>query len=829
MTRPIKKARVTRRRKYYGGGKRRGGTTLKKVGGGNKTRQIKRCRGSKKGGGTKRKVGGRVKSFVKKQGGGPGVDPEQGNHADADALAVVGQRAMLQERPRLSPRRGRRGGPEIFESYLRLPVNSIIDKKNDAKMIAELLGLRKDNTGPEARKVLKKIITPFSKRDELKSPIKLLWPIIRSRVANFDATKDQTFNDFIITFLKDFMEDSTIKGPLEALAKWGLSKKVDGKLSLKEDNTPREEIVFNNESALTHYNLDKIFFVCFWEFEKVKKDNKQFVSLIEKAPAIINSRIDFFKSLLSDEFGHLYTIQEDDFFSHLNPTSVEVMPGDSPGDSSGLYGTINISDKKELGFIRQIKEVEKIEKNCVCADGEDKFITTNIKGEEEVKASNTFQMVSNLEDYRRQVNFKDGDEKKWNEEMDELISSFNKDKFNAFKKKVDGPGAGVTKDQSIYKLSDGVTIYYDTKKFELNKNLSKCGNNKNKDPYVLAAFSTKKTDTTKNPDPDFYVLTTHLESGRNSVDNERKRITGLNEILEEFENLINNKELPLNIPLIIGMDANTPVYKYFYDNDDYDYYKAGEEGFWKDDILLDSLEFKKDSNNKKWLVSGDNPEDDPRETVLKLLDGTPEWLVSKPKNGDVAIEPTTDTTDTVISVNKNRGFGTAQGWKMAADEYHLIDWLCIVNNNLSNGTRKITTTKLAILPTRKKGMTNDLENMLPTGYNDGSLSPEIEPSNIIENIQNGCFGENNHYYSWFSDHLPLVAGLECNGTSFNIVQNNVLSLWLGFDGFKGPNRPSDAQTPAQASVKPATDPAAEEPDQAASEESASEEPAEPAT
>ena len=33
MTRPIKKARVTRRRKYYGGGKRRGGTTLKKVGG----------------------------------------------------------------------------------------------------------------------------------------------------------------------------------------------------------------------------------------------------------------------------------------------------------------------------------------------------------------------------------------------------------------------------------------------------------------------------------------------------------------------------------------------------------------------------------------------------------------------------------------------------------------------------------------------------------------------------------------------------------------------------------------------------------------------------
>lgn len=31
MTRPIKKARVTRRRKYYGGGKKRGARHLKKL------------------------------------------------------------------------------------------------------------------------------------------------------------------------------------------------------------------------------------------------------------------------------------------------------------------------------------------------------------------------------------------------------------------------------------------------------------------------------------------------------------------------------------------------------------------------------------------------------------------------------------------------------------------------------------------------------------------------------------------------------------------------------------------------------------------------------
>jgi len=785
MTRPIKKARVTRRRKYYGGGKKRGGTTLKKVGGSGNTRQRKHYGGSKKRRTTKRKVGGRVKSFVKKQG----------------------------------------GGSEIFDSYLRLPVNSIINQEQDAIKCGIQLGLHNGVTGPEARKVLKNIITPFSKRGELKSPIKLLWPIIRSRVANFETTKDPTFNDFIITFLEDFMEDSSINKPLEALAKWGLTKDENREVNLVQDSMSRNKILESNNLDFfrTHYNLDKIFFVCFWEYKDVKEDDKQFISLIEKAPTIIKSRIEFFESLLSDESGHLYTIQEDDFFSHLNPTSVEVMPSDFSGDSSGLYGTIKISDKKELGFIRQIKEVEKIEKI-----GEDNFITTNIKGEEEVKASNTFQMVAGLEGLGGLVNFNDDDKEKWNKEIKKLISSFNKDKFKAFKKKMDGELVGVTKDQSIYKLSDGVTIYYDTKKFELKENLSKCGNNKNNDPYVLAAFSTKINSTDI---PDFYVLTTHLESGRNSADNERKRITGLNEILEEFEKLINNKGLPLNIPLIIGMDANTPVYKDFYDNDDYDYYKAGQDGIWKDDILLDSLEFKKNSNDKKWLVSGDNPEDEPKEIVLKLLDGTPEWLVSKPKHGDVAIEPTTDTTDTVISVNKNRGFGTAQAWKMAADEYHLIDWLCIVNNNLLNDTRKITTTELAILPTRKD-MTNDLENMLPTGYNDGSLSPQINKTDIIENIQNGCFGENNPYYSWFSDHLPLVAGLECNGTSFNIVQNNVLSLWLGFDGFKGPNRPPDAQPPAPAPEEP-VESATEEPDQvpkeSASEESASEEPAEPAT
>ena len=746
MTRPIKKARVTRRRKYYGGGKKRGGTTLKKVGGGNKTRQIKRCRGSKKGGGTKRKVGGRVKSFVKKQGGGSDI-----------------------------------------ESYLSLPVNSIIDKNNNATRIGKLLGLHKDDTGPEARKVLKDIIDPFSSHtDELKSAIKLLWPIIRSRVAAItDEDKNTTFNNFINNFITDLLsEKKNLTNIIEALAKWGLTKDENGEVNLVQDSMSRNKILESNNLDFfhTHYNLDKIFFVCFWEYKDVKEDDKQFISLIEKAPTIIKSRIEFFESLLSDEYGHLYTIQEDDFFSHLNPTSVEVMC-----DSSGLYGTIKIKEKN-LGFIRQIKEVKKIEKI-----GKDNFRTTNITSKKAVKSSNTFQMVAGLQGLGDLVNFNNEDKKNWKDKIDELISSFDNDKFEAFKD-IEKNQTGKTDEQFIYKLSDGVTIYYDTAKFTLQQNLSKCGNNRNNDPYVLAAFSTN--DRSSTDIPDFYVLTTHLESGRKNAKNELQRITGLNEILEEFQNLIKEKELSSNIPLIIGMDANTPVYDSFYSKNGYHRAKKAHA-----DILLDSLEFNSNANDKKWLVSGDKPKDEPKEIDLTFLDGKPEWLVSKP-DGSSAIEPRTDTDGidkdgTVISVNKNRGFGTAQAWKMAADEYHLIDWLCIVNNNLSNNPRKITTTELAILPTRKD-MTNDLKNMLPTGYDDGSLSPQINKTDIIKEIQEGCFGKKNPYYSWFSDHLPLVAGLECNGTSFNIVQNNVLSLWLGFDGFKGPNRPSDAQSTAQA-------------------------------
>ena len=785
MTRPIKKARVTRRRKYYGGGKKRGGTTLKKVGGGNKTRQIKRCRGSKKGGGTKRKVGGRVKSFVKKQG----------------------------------------GGFEIFESYLRLPVNSIIEQDQDAVQCGIQLGLHDGDTGQEARDVLKDIIDPVSSHtDELKKDIKLLWPIIRSRVATITAEdKNTTFNNFINNFITDLLsEKKNLTNIIKVLTEWGLTKDENREVNLVQDNMSRNKILESNNLDFfrTHYNLDKIFFACFWEYKDVKEDDKQFISLIEKAPTIIKSRIEFFESLLSDKFGHLYTIQEDDFFSHLNPTSVEVMR-----DSSGLYGTIKIKEKN-LGFIRQIKEVKKIEKI-----GEE-FITTNIRSKKKVKSSNTFQMVASLQGLGNLVNFNNDDKKKWKDEIDELISSFNNDEFKIFEDIKKNP-SGQTDKQFIYKLSDGVTIYYDTAKFTLKQNLSKCGNNTNNDPYVLAAFS---TNDSSSPDiPDFYVLTTHLESGRKNAKNELQRITGLNEILEEFENLITKNGLPSNIPLIIGMDANTPVYKHFYCKKNY--YTAATPKRRQAGILLDSLEF---VSKNKWLVSGEKPKDEPKEIDLTFLDGKPEWLVSKPKPDDGAIQPTTDTTETVISVNKNRGFGTAQAWKMAADEYHLIDWLCIVNNknspdpdNANSGnmsqSSKIITKKLAILPTRKD-MTNDLENMLPTGYNDGSLSPEIEPSNIIENIQNGCFGENNHYYSWFSDHLPLVAGLECNGTGFNIVQNNVLSLWLGFDGFKGPNRPPDAQPPAPAPVKPAPEePVESATEESASEESASEEPAEPAT
>ena len=60
-------------------------------------------------------------------------------------------------------------------------------------------------------------------------------------------------------------------------------------------------------------------------------------------------------------------------------------------------------------------------------------------------------------------------------------------------------------------------------------------------------------------------------------------------------------------------------------------------------------------------------------------------------------------------------------------------------------------------------------------------------SNVNKIINGDTFSEQNgkQEYSWFSDHLPLAATLQFPGhENFNIVQNNVLSLLLGFDGFK---------------------------------------------
>ena len=751
MTRPIKKARVTRRRKYYGGGKRRGGTTLKKVGGG--------------------------------------------------------------EASNLRP---------TFEDDLwnGLTLGDIIKGNDKAKKVVTNLNL---SSTPNVLNVFISPLTDIGK--DVKNEIKEAWPIIRSKVAAVNPENyNDNFNEFIDNFVKETSKDyENLYAMLEYIkqvevsippVKVSIPPKIETYMQKKYptcvDALRAVQMCGDLQQKVEKEReiLKIIFFVCFRDHGTLKQDNESFLNLLKMAPRVIENRVNFFERLLSDENGHLYTIQEDDFFSILfrrnkkdsSNTKVNIL------GNSGLHGTIDFG-KKQIGFIRQIKEVQKIEE--VHNDkGEKLFRTKNLtkKGKEEkidVKSSSVFNVVSTMNNYVEMAKLEREEHDAWyngifdlypslkinnekNEEKtatnEQFLNNWEKS-FKEFKKKGVLP-AGETDEQFIHEISDGVTIYYDTSRFKLLTKFSMCSNNKNDDPYVLAAFSNNADGT----DPDFYVLTTHLESSKGEGP-EKKRVKGLNEILKKVYQEIKEK------PLIIGMDANTPVYQNFYEEKK-SYEKASFSAEEKNEnSFLD--------NNKLTTFLDNNNNELTTLQVMKSYSENIDWLIeNKDRNGKINPDDTV-IGDTVISVNKTRGFGTAQPWKMETEEYHLIDWLCILNKDT---IKVINRAKLPKYNPTDSTVVNDLSNMLPTGYEkDGTLAKKIKDtwevkgeSNVNKIINGDTFSEQNgkQEYSWFSDHLPLAATLQFPGhENFNIVQNNVLSLLLGFDGFKESLPPDNSLDP----------------------------------
>ena len=64
--------------------------------------------------------------------------------------------------------------------------------------------------------------------------------------------------------------------------------------------------------------IENKFFLFVFGIMRMKiQDNESFLNLLKMDPRVIENRVNFFERLLSDENGHLYTIQEDDFFSIL--------------------------------------------------------------------------------------------------------------------------------------------------------------------------------------------------------------------------------------------------------------------------------------------------------------------------------------------------------------------------------------------------------------------------------------------------------------------------------------------------------------------------------
>ena len=200
---------------------------------------------------------------------------------------------------------------------------------------------------------------------DVKNEIKEAWPIIRSKVAAVNPENyNDNFNEFIDNFVKETSKDyENLYAMLEYIkqvevsippVKVSIPPKIETYMQKKYptcvDALRAVQMCGDLQQKVEKEReiLKIIFFVCFQDHGTLKQDNESFLNLLKMAPRVIENRVNFFERLLSDENGHLYTIQEDDFFSILfrrnkkdsSNTKVNIL------GNSGLHGTIDFGKKK---------------------------------------------------------------------------------------------------------------------------------------------------------------------------------------------------------------------------------------------------------------------------------------------------------------------------------------------------------------------------------------------------------------------------------------------------------------------------------------------------
>jgi hypothetical protein len=489
--------------------------------------------------------------------------------------------------------------------------------------------------------------------------------------------------------------------------------------------------------------------------KKIILEQKNKLSLLENAHISIKGRIELFKKMhttAADKEPFISCVEEDDYFPFIHQSEETIDGNRQRGkftqfvNGTGIYGTINMGTSEKVsnvGFIRQVKNVVSgtFSKTAWTLGERSSPIAednTGVLGLKKDSPANNIKMgytnipkgsLARVELGKLGLPIGSGEA----EQLDKTF--FIRPKDNAF-------------------WGDGVTIYYsDT--FTLIPEQSKCGGG-DVDPYVLACFKVEDGGEA------FYVLSTHLESGRGEFGKEKTRIDGLSGILST----VNADKIP---NLIICMDGNTVPYK---------------------EIL------------KKYYPD----EDSPVVGMIDTLMGEGEkykMCVSK-DDGATKEHVTPVDTNYVYSVNKRRGYGTNQSSKLGEQEYHLIDYMCYK----STGDTGLTCTKLAKLPICNDGVKIgeyvDTKNLIPSGYKvDGAPITDslFSTDSVLTRLLN-MSGEKKKSLKWFSDHLPLVAEMKFGQTTFILSQLNALANGLAFDGFEAPSAQGEQSLPLPPSRAP---------------------------
>jgi len=120
-------------------------------------------------------------------------------------------------------------------------------------------------------------------------------------------------------------------------------------------------------------------------------------------------------------------------------------------------------------------------------------------------------------------------------------------------------------------------------------------------------------------------------------------------------------------------------------------------------------------------------------------------------------------TNIIISSIKERGKVTNQPFKTEPIK-NLIDYLVYSGENLQLKTE-------AILPKDINGEVSVEKYGIPSNFTEYQLPPTDK------------WGEMDQWFNWGSDHLPVRATFDLNGTTFDVTTLNALALTLTKDGF----------------------------------------------